>query len=102
MQNRRMRGERKVRRNRASRPIPGEPRLSARAELVTDQDVLNQRGEHGFVQPRESHQTRIETPQLCLRERVEIHTRRRLGRAHRLPPAQQDFGVACRVDGALA
>jgi hypothetical protein len=55
-----------------------------------------------FRSSMESHQARIQVLQLCLRERVEMHTRSRLGRAHRLPPAQQNLRVACRGDRALA
>lgn len=76
--------------------------LSARAELFAGQHVLNQPGEHGFVHRRETHQTGVQALQLRLRESVQIHPRCGLGRAHGLPPAQQDFGVACRVDRTLA
>jgi hypothetical protein len=76
--------------------------LSARAELLAAQHLLNQRGAYGLVHRCEPHQTGIQTLQLRLRERIEIHTRGRLARAHRLPPAQQNFRVACRADRALA
>jgi hypothetical protein len=69
-----------------ARPAFLEKPLSARAELVAGQHLLNQRGEDGFVHRCEPYQTRVQTLQLCLRERVEIHTRSRLRRAHRLPP----------------
>ena len=76
--------------------------MLAGAGLCLGKHVLNQRGEHRFVHRRKPYPARIQTLQLSLGERVEIHTRRRVARAHRLSPTQQDFRVACRGDGAFA
>jgi hypothetical protein len=58
--------------------------LRARAELVAGEHLHNQRGEHGFVQRREPHQTRIQN---ALAEPP---------RASRDPAAGASAGTVCR------
>jgi hypothetical protein len=69
--------------------------------LRVREQTLNQALQLLRWQCRDPHEPRVQTLQLQLRERIEIHTRSGVGRAHRLPPAQQDFGVASRVNGPL-
>jgi hypothetical protein len=54
--------------------------------------LLDQRSEDGVLHRSELQQTRVQTLQLRLRERIEIHTRGGLGRSRPLQPPQQDLG----------
>jgi hypothetical protein len=68
---------------------------------VAGEHVLDERREDGVVHRRELYQARMQTLQLCLRERVEIHARW-VVLAGPLQPAQQDLGVPGRGHGTLA
>ena len=73
----------------------------AQVQLVTGQDLLDQRCEDGFVHRREPHQACVQPLQLCLRHGVEIHARSGLGRAHPLQPPKENLRCTRIGDGAL-
>ena len=83
--------------------LAGEPRLplyftrdgSLRLDASSSLPTTCSTSAASMISSIDASRTKPEYAQLSLRERVEIHTRRRIGRAHRLSPAQQDFRIAC-------